>query len=109
MPPAACGGSPALDADIAAGVGGDGGGNADGNAAGPSRGPAGAATCKRCLHKDVCKAYDLAMDTNDRFAVLNFIRLDTPVIVAHRLAERCTKYAPPDMVGINGGDINDLR
>lgn len=65
--------------------------------------------CRLCLHKDVCKAYEAALSTNDTFAAMRFIRMDTPLIVADRLAERCRKYAPPNMVGLAEMVANDLR
>ena len=67
------------------------------------------ASCKMCLHMDTCMAYHEALATNDRFAAMRFIKLDTPVIVADRIAERCTKYAPPNMVEIAEGLKHDLR
>lgn len=62
-----------------------------------------------CMHKDVCKAYEAALSTNDAFAQMRFIKMDTPLIVADLLAERCTKYAPPNIVGLAERVANDLR
>lgn len=57
---------------------------------------AGTASCKMCLHADVCKAREAAMMVNMQFAGMRFINMDTPIIVPDLLAERCAKYTPPN-------------
>ena len=105
-----CGAS-AAGARTAGGRGG-GGRGAGGPGSGPpehSRGRAGAAACRFCIHKDVCTAYEAALRVNDTFAAMRFIRMDTPIVNADRLAERCAKFTPPRMVGLSEELANDLR
>ena len=67
------------------------------------------ASCKMCQHMDVCKAYEEALMVNTRFAAMRFIKFDTPIIVADRLAERCAKYTPPDRAEIAEAIKHELR
>lgn len=69
----------------------------------------GTASCKMCQHMDVCKAYEEALMVNTRFAAMRFIKFDTPVIVADRLAERCAKYTPPNRSEIAEAIKHELR
>lgn len=70
---------------------------------------AGTATCKMCLHMDVCKAREAALTVNLQFASMRFINMDTPIIVPDRLAERCSKYTPPNKAEIAEAIKHELR
>ena len=70
---------------------------------------AGTASCKMCQHMDVCKAYEEALMVNTRFAAMRFIKFDTPIIIADRLAERCAKYTPPNRAEIAEAIKHELR
>ena len=87
--------------------GGDPGTRVDGGAGLPRR--AGTASCKMCRHMDVCKAYDAALLANTQFATMRFINVDTPIIVPDRLAERCSKYTPPNRSEIAEALRHELR
>ena len=111
-----CGTSASASASAGARTAGGRGGGRGGGAGGPGNGPpehsrgrAGAASCRFCIHKDVCTAYEAALRTNDTFAAMRFIKMDAPIVNADRLAERCAKFTPPKMVGLSEELANDLR
>ena len=101
------GGADALHHSVSEGGEGGGSGGEGGGGRYAHRGTP--ASCKMCIHVDVCKAYQAALATNDQFAMMRFIKMDTPIIAADSLAQRCTKYAPPNVVGLAEGLKHELR
>ena len=110
---AGCGASGAGRLGRAAGGSDEGrSGSGGGPESGPpehSNGRGRTASCRFCIHKDVCKAYEAALRVNDTFAAMRFIKMDSPIFVADRLAERCLKFTPPKVVGLSEALANDLR
>lgn len=86
-----------------------GAGSGQGTGAEAPRRSASMASCKMCQHVEVCKAYEAALLANDQFARMTFLRIDTPIIVPNRLAERCTKYTPPNKTEIAEAVRHELR
>lgn len=86
-----------------------GAGSGQGTGAEAPRRSASMASCKMCQHVEVCKAYEAALLANDQFARMTFLNLDTPLIIPNRLAERCTKYTPPNKTEIAEAIRHELR